>query len=551
MPGRNLSLKAQLIVGFGVILSLIVIIAAIGYYKINSVHEAITLIDDVNDVKQHYAVNFMGSVHDRAIAVRDILILKDINEIETTLLLIKQLEDFYKDSAAKMDVIFQDPAKFDAEGKEILEQIKATEAKTMPLIAEILNKRAQGDLEGANALLINQARDAFQEWLGIINAFIFHQEEKNHILADYAREEIKSYLNITLWLSFIAFLVAIGASVYTTFLIVSSLGDEPKRVIKMVSNIANGNLNAPIKTKFKESMLASLAEMQEKLRIIVKEVIHSSEELNMRSNELAHISEEFKIASHNRAENAEGSVAQIVAHIKEIVGAVNGISNIAKQTEENSGYTTELSTKGREAMQITITAIKKVTTTVTSSSEHIRMLQKNSQDISGSAELIKEITDQTNLLALNAAIEAARAGEAGRGFAVVSDEIRKLAERTGVATSEISKMIEIIQSETQTAVEAIQNAVPQVENGMQLANEASEILDQINAQATDSLNKAKEVTKATDEQARNMEHLVAEFDSMAKDSKATAESITHTADAAQSLKNLADVLKQHISFFKI
>lgn len=217
-------------------------------------------------------------------------------------------------------------------------------------------------------------------------------------------------------------------------------------------------------------MLASVAQMQEKLRAIVIEVMKFSDELNARANEVAKVSEESKTSSYHQAQSSEESVG----HIKEIVETVNGVSNIAKQTEENSGYTTELSTKGREAMQITIAEIEKITQTVTLSAEHIRMLEKHSQDISGSADLIKEITDQTNLLALNAAIEAARAGEAGRGFAVVSDEIRKLAERTGVATSEISRMIEVIQSETQIAVEAVQNAVPQVEKGMELANEGKQ-----------------------------------------------------------------------------
>lgn len=102
------------------------------------------------------------------------------------------------------------------------------------------------------------------------------------------------------------------------------------------------------------------------------------------------------------------------------------------------------------------------------SMETVKALSDRAQDVASILGLIKDISDQTNLLALNAAIEAARAGEHGRGFAVVADEVRKLADRTDKAISEINISLQSMKQDVTTIGEKFE----QVQESIYESNES-------------------------------------------------------------------------------
>ncbi len=127
------------------------------------------------------------------------------------------------------------------------------------------------------------------------------------------------------------------------------------------------------------------------------------------------------------------------------------IANKMKGEKSSAIEAAAVSATNRSAMAKISENLQVMSEDTRTTAQNVDVLSERASQIGGIVQLIKEIADQTNLLALNAAIEAARAGEQGRGFAVVADEVRKLAERTGKATSEISGLVNSIQSETNQA----------------------------------------------------------------------------------------------------
>ena len=169
------------------------------------------------------------------------------------------------------------------------------------------------------------------------------------------------------------------------------------------------------------------------------------------------------------------------------------------------------------------------------SAGHITSLSELSQKIGDIIGIINEIADQTNLLALNAAIEAARAGEHGRGFAVVADEVRKLAERTTGATSEVSCIIREIQTKVTGAVSSIGEVSAKVERGVDLSSKAGEELQTIVRTVEDLQQMVQQIATAIDEMSATSDQISKDIESISGISAQTSQSSGEVTKASQEL----------------
>ena len=136
----KLDIKVRLILGFSIVPVVMMILITISIFRVNSIDQSLATINNFNSVKQRYAINFRGSVHDRAISVRDVVLNSDKNEIKKILNEIELLAKNYKESADPLDQIFSSN-KVSAEEIQLLKDIKATEIATMPLIEKTIRTK--------------------------------------------------------------------------------------------------------------------------------------------------------------------------------------------------------------------------------------------------------------------------------------------------------------------------------------------------------------------------------------------------------------------------
>ena len=264
------------------------------------------------------------------------------------------------------------------------------------------------------------------------------------------------------------------------------------------------------------------------------------------------------IQLHATAEQIATGAEEVASQADKVASAGAGMSvssgHIAQncsKAAEGSRHASEAAVSGAQIVDETIAIMNSIAIRVKETAGTVASLGNRSQQIGEIVGTIQDIADQTNLLALNAAIEAARAGEQGRGFAVVADEVRKLAERTRRATTEISTMITTIQSETTGAVAAMEIGVNEVAKGSEKATESGHALGRILEQINLVTVQINQVAKAADEQTAATLEISGNMHQITDVVGRTSRGAQETTKAADKLSDLARELDQIVGKFKV
>ena len=242
---------------------------------------------------------------------------------------------------------------------------------------------------------------------------------------------------------------------------------------------------------------------QKSLLLIAEEVTSVSNVLNKSATELTQQMGELTVNVDNTADRTR----QVATAMEEMNSTVSEVARTASRTDKAAGDATRVAIEGGTEVKNAVTETRLVAVSANSLAETLNQLALRSQNIGRIMSVISDIADQTNLLALNAAIEAARAGEAGRGFAVVADEVRKLAEKTMTATTEVDQAIREIQGATQDAVKEMTETKSRVEFTAEKAENSGNVLAQIVAQSQAIADMVRSIATAAEEQSCTSEEI--------------------------------------------
>ncbi|PAF51137.1 hypothetical protein BKH43_02725 [Helicobacter sp. 13S00401-1] len=535
-----------LLIGFGIIYILIAIVIIVSIIELNFIETSLSKINTVNSVKQRYAINFRGSVHDRAIALRDVIIDNDKSDIASHIKDIKRLEDFYAEAKANMQTNFVDKNSLDAKELEILSRINKTEDLAQPLIHNTIKLKLAGDNEGA-LIDLNKSRPLFTNWLKFINEFIDLQETRNQSLSPIVDNSVTVTYKILIALAIALVIVGIIVMILTDRFLTNTIGENPGKALLSLSHLSEGDLREELHTTKKNSIMEKIALLSKRLRDNLASVLKTANEVHTSAQNITSsidtttqiISKQSNLTNENKD------------FIYKLAASMDTMKVSAKRTLENSHITQSLSQQGKDRVSEAVSKISLVTDNIQESASLVKNLQENSKHINESANLIADVADQTNLLALNAAIEAARAGEHGRGFAVVADEVRKLAERSAESSIAIQQIIKEVESNITDCVKSIEKSVSNAKLSQDLVLHTNKMLDEIYNSANNSLEDASTASSILDEKVSEILILQKNIEESAEMAESTNKLMLQNVKEAEKLKQSSQDIKDNMQFFKV
>ncbi len=579
----RLKVGAQITLGFSIILVILFLVGGYSYYQVDKISKNIADIERANHRKDAMAKSqrsyleaalalrgYIAYGTDSYIKVIDDEFKESLQHAETAIKYnnrseIKAMIERYADTLRKYR---------DGVNQQVLPAAKAFQAEKKSSAATLASvKNLEDKMDAAAAPLVPHVAAIAEMSQKLL-------DDATQITSDRivsVNEASAATTRMAMILTAISLVLGIIISVLLTRSITRPLVASTQHLGIM----AGGDFSMDVPQAFLSrgdefgTMAQAFEALTLSMRAMIKQVSQSSEQVAASSEELTAGAQQSAEASNNIA----CSITQVAAGSEKQVSAVNETSAIVQEIsatmEEMSATASEMATMSEQTASAAIegkTSVDRAVTQMGAVSVGARQAQTAAVELKASSAqigeivgLISTIAGQTNLLALNAAIEAARAGEQGRGFAVVAEEVRKLAEQSEAAAHQIKGLVGSNHDSIGKVVGAIDVAISDITQGVELVNVAGTNFGAINEQVRKVTDQVRIIAKAINEAAVGSQRIVnsiKEVESVSRDSAAEAQTVSaateeqsasmeEIAASSQALAKLAVDLQAAVSKFRV
>jgi methyl-accepting chemotaxis protein WspA len=344
--------------------------------------------------------------------------------------------------------------------------------------------------------------------------------------------------------------VALAVAFLCGFLLLRSITRPLDRLVTILDVMRTGDLSSRLRVDRGDEfgiLATGFNRMSDELAALVGRVQESGLQVNASVLQIAATAKQQQATANEIATTTTeigATSREIASTCRKLVGAMTDVAAVAEQSAVLAGQGQTGLTHMEETMQHVMDAARWI-------NAKLAVLSDKASNISQVVTTITRVADQTNLLSLNAAIEAEKAGEYGRGFAVVATEIRRLADQTAVATYDIEQMVKEIQSAVVAGVMGMDKFSEEVRRGMEEVQQVGGQLTQVILQVQAMSPRLESVNDGMQAQASGAEQITEALTQLGEAARQTVDSLRQSGQAIDELNGVAIGLRGGVSRFTL
>ncbi|REB08537.1 HAMP domain-containing protein [Sporosarcina sp. BI001-red] len=556
------SIKGKMIFGFSVVVALIVLLGGYIFFTLNNVNKDTEGVKNIDLPLLIANQQLAQSMDGRLAASRGFILTGDDSFIE------RYIEN--RDLANKaVETVREIGA-----SKEFDGIVEKGQNWDLYIENDVFNEYKTGNKEVARKNLLTSTTDAREIRDGYTQLAVSRQNDISH-----KEESLLASGKVTVGVVVGIIIFVIILSMVTAWITSISISKPLRKVMSRMRLIADGDLSAePLETKLRDEigqLVTATNEMSHNTRNLLSEINEVSETVSSQSEELTQSANEVKAGTEQISvtmeEIARGTESQAMntgelsTMMESFVMKVTEANGSGEHIQKSSNTVLSMTTEGSNLMKSSTEQMAVIDEIVHNAVIKVEGLDQHAQQISELVSVIQDIAGQTNLLALNAAIEAARAGEHGKGFAVVADEVRKLAEQSSVSVTNITEIVDRIQSESSSVVASLLDGYKEVEQGTyqitmtgetfrKISLSVTEMVDQIyivSNNLSDIAENSHEMSSSIQEIAAISEESAAGVEQTSASSEQASSAMEEVANSSNDLAMLAENLNGLVRQFKL